>query len=416
MGDIPHHSGIQKTTTALRRLRLLICLVIAGTTLTAQTVDNDVVLLQIVAQQSQQIHANDTVWQHYVSPLCLPLMFAPEPVRSLNDTTRDCSIYAVRSNARRYIATHHTDLYTAVSDPERMEDTEITPTHVRRSLVPDEMEDRLEKERAVRNRNSCWKKQANMSLQITQNYATENWYQGGVNSFAMLASVKAFANYKRGKFAWENTGEWRTGFSTVSGDTLRHVNTTDDVFRLFTKVGYQLHPKWYVSFSTEFRTNFWTTYKKNQKTFTTSFLTPVRLTLGIGVDYQPVKGLNINCSPIAYKMVYALHHNTALVDVTEFGIKEGEDIMNEFGSSVRLNWKWKPLREIEMETKFYFFTNYQKVETELELDFNFIINRYLSAKVMLHPRYDSSTEILTGRRSRIQFKEFISVGFAHTFY
>lgn len=181
-------------------------------------------------------------------------------------------------------------------------------------------------------------------------------------------------------------------------------------------MGYQLHPKWYVSFSTEFRTNFWTTYKKNQKTFTTSFLTPVRLTLGLGIDYQPVKGLNINCSPIAYKMVYALHHNTALVDVTEFGIKEGEDIMNEFGSSVRLNWKWKPLREIEMETKFYFFTNYRKVETELELDFNFIINRYLSAKVMLHPRYDSSTEILTGRRSRIQFKEFISVGFAHTFY
>ena len=402
----------------MRHLRLLICIVIASvsTTLTAQTVDDDAVLLQIVAQQSQQIHANDTAWQQYLSPLCLPLMFTPEPIHSLNDTAPDYSIAAVRNNARRYISTHHAALYTAVSDPTRLKDTEIKSTHVRHAIVPDEMEDRLEKERAVRNRNSYWKKQANLSLQITQNYATENWYQGGVNSFAMLASIKAFANYTRGKFAWENTGEWRTGFSTVSGDTLRHINTTDDVFRLFTKVGYQLHPKWYMSFSAEFRTNFWTTYKKNQKTFTTSFLTPIRFTLGLGVDYQPVSGLTINCSPLAYKMVYALHHNPDLVDVTEFGIQEGDEIMNEVGSSVRLNWKWKPLREIEMETKFYFFTNYQKVETELELDFNFIINRYMSAKVMLHPRYDSSTEILTGRRSRIQFKEFISVGFAHTFY
>ena len=64
---------------------------------------------------------------------------------------------------------------------------------------------------------------------------------------------------------------------------------------------------------------------------------------------------------------------------------------------------------------FYFFTNYKRVETELELDVDFIINRYLSAKLMLHPRYDSTVELADGQRNKLQFKELISIGFSHTF-
>ena len=55
------------------------------------------------------------------------------------------------------------------------------------------------------------------------------------------------------------------------------------------------------------------------------------------------------------------------------------------------------------------------METELELDVDFIINRYLSAKLMLHPRYDSTVELADGQRNKLQFKELISIGFSHTF-
>ena len=101
--------------------------------------------------------------------------------------------------------------------------------------------------------------------------------------------------------------------------------------------------------------------------------------------------------------------------MSDFGIEAGSNLLSELGSSVRLDWTWKPLREIELETKFYFFTNYKRIETELELEVDFIINRYLSAKVMIHPRYDSTVELVEGSKSRIQFKELISVGFSHTF-
>jgi hypothetical protein len=137
--------------------------------------------------------------------------------------------------------------------------------------------------------------------------------------------------------------------------------------------------------------------------------------MGVGIDYKPIKGLSINISPATYKLVYASVSDSTRIDVTEYGITKGKNALNEIGSSVRVEWKWKPIREIELETKFYFFTNYKQVETELEIDVDFIINRYLSAKLMLHPRYDGTIENVTDQKSKLQFKELISVGFAHTF-
>jgi hypothetical protein len=114
-------------------------------------------------------------------------------------------------------------------------------------------------------------------------------------------------------------------------------------------------------------------------------------------------------------LVYANIADANRINVTEYGIEEGKNILNEIGSALRVEWKWKPLREIHLDTKFYFFTNYKQIETELEINVDFIINRYLSAKLMLHPRYDGTVEQVTDHRSQIQFKELISVGFAHTF-
>jgi hypothetical protein len=96
-------------------------------------------------------------------------------------------------------------------------------------------------------------------------------------------------------------------------------------------------------------------------------------------------------------------------------VATGQNMLNEVGSSLRVQWKWQPLREIKLDTKFYFFTNYKQIETELEVNVDFIINKYMSAKLILHPRYDGTIDDVAERKSELQFKELISVGFAHTF-
>ena len=394
-----------------------------------QTSDSDVLLLELVAQQGRELHRDtlvmhdsvvvvcDTMWKRYPHPLCLPLMYVPELLPSLSDTTpkNPYSIAAIRRNARRYITMYHADLYTAVSDPNRLKDVEIGHGKVQRAIVRDIQEDALDAARALRDMNSPWRRQANLSLQLTQNYATENWHQGAANAFAMLWAAKAFANYNKGNLSWENNAEWRVGVSTVSGDTLRKMNTTDDIFQIYSKFGYQLHKHWYVSIFADFRTNFFPNFQKNSNHMNTTFLTPIRYNMGLGIDYKPLKGLSVNISPVTYKLTYALNTDVERIDVNELGIETGNNMLNEVGSSVRVEWKWRPLREIELETKFYFFTNYKKVETELEIDVDFYINKYMSAKILLHPRYDGTVESTTDDKSRLQFKELISVGFAHTF-
>lgn len=395
----------------------------------AQTVDEDALLLELVAQQSRELHRDsimlgdsvlvvcDTIWKSYPHPLCVPLMYVPAPMRSLRDTTPEdrYSIAAIRANARRYITTHCADLYTSVSDPDRLKEVALGTTKIRRATVKKLERDKLEASRALHKNSSPWRTEANLSLQLTQNYATENWHQGAANAFSMLWAAKAFANYKKNNISWENNAEWRMGVSTVSEDTLRKMNTTDDIFLIYSKLGYQVHVQWYVALFTDFRTNFFPNFKKNSTQMNATFLTPIRYTVGIGVDYKPLNGLSINLSPATYKLVYANISDATRVDVTEYGIEPGKNILNEIGSSVRVEWKWKPLREIELETKFYFFTNYKQIETELEIDVDFIINRYLSAKLILHPRYDGTIEEVTNQKSKLQFKELISVGFAHTF-
>lgn len=394
-----------------------------------QTSDSDVLLLELVAQQGRELHRDtlvmhdsvvvvcDTMWKRYPHPLCLPLMYVPELLPSLSDTTpkNPYSIAAIRRNARRYITMYHADLYTAVSDPNRLKDVAIGRGKIQRAIVRNIREDALDAARALRDSRSPWRREANMSLQLTQNYATENWHQGAANAFAMLWAVKAFANYNKNNLSWENNAEWRVGVSTVSGDTLRKMNTTDDIFKVYSKLGYQFHKHWYASMFVEFRTNFFPNYQKNINLLNTTFLTPIRYTMGIGADYKPIKGLSINLSPATYKLVYANIADADYVNVTEYGIEAGKNILHEIGSALRVEWKWKPLREIHLDTKFYFFTNYKQIETELEVNVDFIINRYLSAKVMLHPRYDGTIEQVTDHRSQVQFKELISVGFAHTF-
>ena len=386
-------------------------------TLLGNVFDEDAMLLGLVAKQSRELHANDTVWERYPHPLCMPLMYVPAEFPALMDTTKEDvgSIAMIRHNARRYITQNHADMYVSMSNPDRLKQVAMGQGRVRKALVNDVEADRLDRERALRNMSSPWRYELNTSLQITQNFATNNWYQGASNSFSMLASAKGYIRYKHENILWENNGEWRAGVSTVSGDSLRKVKNTDDVFRINSKFGYQVHEHWYVSAIGEFRTNLWNNWRANTKELSTSFLTPIRFTLGVGADYKPIKGLSVNIAPATYKLVYAMKAESDMVNVTDYGIEEGKNLLHELGSSVRVDWRWRPVREIIVDANFYFFTNYKRVETELELDVDFIINRYLSAKVMIHPRYDSTVELAEGQKNKLQFKELISIGFSHTF-
>lgn len=292
--------------------------------------------------------------------------------------------------------------------------TQVEGIAIEKSLIKDAEEDRADVLRAIRDKRTPWRKDIYVMAQMTQNYATPNWYQGGNASFAMLALAKGTINYYKGPISWENTGEWRMGWSTISGDSLHKINTTDDLLRLYSKFGYEFYKHLFAIGSVEFETRFFPTYKSNSNKLATGPFSPVRLNLEIGLDWRPVKNLSIVISPLSYKMIHV--HDTIRMQQTDFGVPEGKMTLNDAGSTLRINYTWKPVREISLDGRFYLYTNYSRVEIDLELNCDFIINRFLSTRVTLHPRYDNTVIYKDDSRAHVQFKEIVSVGFAHKFH
>ena len=352
------------------------------------TADIDLVLLDMIAQQSAQIHAGDTV-----------------------DTLSIAEIMRMDSIERELREID--SLRTANANLVTQKLEQLPAIAVEKSWVKDEVEDRNDVLQAIRNMRSPWRREATVMLQITQNYVTSNWYQGGSSSFAGLGIAKGQVCYISDRFTWENTGEWRIGGSTVSADSLHKVNTTDDLFRIYSKANLRIVPKLFTSISAEIETRLLPTYKSNSMELKSAPFSPFRFNAAFGIDYKPVKNLSISVSPVSYKVIHIA--DTARVLSTDYGLEAGQRTQHNIGSSVRVEYTWKPVREVALETKFFCYTNYHHVELDLEVNCDFIINRFLSARLMLHPRYDSSVIMTGDTHAKIQFRELLSVGFAHKF-
>ncbi len=352
------------------------------------TTDKDEWLLDMVAAQSAGIHANDTV----------DTLTVAEIMRIDSIQREIAELDSLRQVNRQFI---------------QAIETRIPAIEVQKSWVKDAEEDRNDVLEAIRNMRSPWRREATLMLQVTQNYVTSNWYQGGSSSFAGLGIAKGQVSYITDRFTWENTGEWRIGGSTVSADSLHKVNTTDDILRLYSKANLRIVPKLFTSLSAEMETRLLPTYKSNSMELKSAPFSPFRFTAAFGIDYKPVKNLSVSFSPISYKVIHIA--DSARVKSTDYGLETGQRTQHNIGSSVRLEYTWKPVREVAIETRFYTYTNYRNVEVDLEVNCDFIINRFMSARLMLHPRYDSSVVMEGDKHAKIQFRELLSIGFAHKF-
>ncbi|MBR2285794.1 MAG: DUF3078 domain-containing protein [Paludibacteraceae bacterium] len=353
-----------------------------------KTADIDLLLLDMVSAQSEQLHAHDTIDTLTVGE-----------VMRLDSIAREMAEIDSLRELNAQLA-----LQTIAQTPH---------IEVEKSWIKDAEEDRNDVLRAIRDLHSPWRREAVIMLQVTQNFVTNNWYQGGSSSFAGLGTAKGQISYISDRFTWENTGEWRMGGTTIANDSLHKVNTTDDMFRVYTKANLRIIPKLFASVSGELETRLLPTYRSNSNELKSGPFSPVRFNAAVGIDWKPVKRLSLSVSPLSYKVIHI--RDTARVRVTDYGLKEGQQTQHNIGSSVRLEYTWKPVREVELEMRFFTYTNYKDVEIDLEVNCDFIINRFLSARLQLHPRYDSSVIMKGDKHAKLQFRELLSIGFAHKF-
>ncbi len=247
------------------------------------------------------------------------------------------------------------------------------------------------------------------SLQFTQNYISENWYKGGENSNRLLGSLKLQANYNdKQKIEWENMFEANLGFATVPSDTVHQYNVSTNLIRLTSKFGVQASKHWYYTANSEFSTQLVRNYQKNTDQLLSAFMSPADFYISLGMDYKLEKkkyNLSVAILPASWNYRWV---STDDIDETKYGLSQGENSLSTIGSTLKSTLTWEILPYIKLDSRFNYFTNYQKVEVSWENTFNLILNKHLSTKLFVHGRFDDGVTKVDN--TYFQLNELLSFG------
>lgn len=263
-----------------------------------------------------------------------------------------------------------------------------------------------------------WKFNGSVSLQFTQNYVTDNWYQGGESNYSGLAMANLHLNYdNKQRIQWENQLELQLGFQTNKSDAYHKVKATNNLIRLTSKFGYKAVSTLYYTGQLLTWTQLVPQYDNNSMNLRSEFLGPLYMNLSVGVDYKwNIKRFsgNIYLAPVSYNLRYISNADLW----SKHGIPQGKHSLHDAGSSILINWKVDIWKNINWQSRMYFFTNYSYINYEWENTINFVINRYLSTKLFLYPRIDTSRDFsngVEGRSKHFMFKEWLSLSLNYNF-
>ena len=252
-------------------------------------------------------------------------------------------------------------------------------------------------------------------LQFSQNYISENWYKGGESTKSLLSGFTWQVMYDdKQKTQFETKLEWKLGFITAPSDTVHTYKANNDLLRLTSKLGYKAIQNWYYTLSAEFQTQFFSNYATNSDDLVSTLFSPATLNVGVGMDYKYTKDGKVNLSVLLNPLNYTLYSvRSDEVDPTKFNIKEGHKKENVLGSRINATLTWKIIPTLLWESKFSYTTNYEKVLSEWENTFTFVVNKYLSTKLFMHGRFDDGVS-KEPDDSYFQFQELFSFGLNYT--
>ena len=266
-----------------------------------------------------------------------------------------------------------------------------------------------------------WLQSFDASLQFSQAYISPNWYQGGNNNLNMIANGVYNIKLNQAfypKYMFETTIQYKLGLNSAPDDSLRNYSISEDIFRVNSKFGVKAKERWYYSVSVDFKTQLFNSYKKNTNDLTAALLSPAELNLGLGMTYNyanPKKTVSFDASvaPLSYNLKICANDK---LDETSFGIEEGHKTKSQVGSNAECKFTWKLAYNITYNSRLFVFTNYQYVQGDWENTISFDVNRFLSTKVYVHLRYDSSTDHAADAKWKDwQLKEILSFGFSYKF-
>ena len=271
------------------------------------------------------------------------------------------------------------------------------------------------KDRPNKDRLQGWYVSGNNSLQFNQ-AAFSNWIAGGVNSYALNASVDYEFNLTRGRHIWDNRFILNYGVFKNEGEEYRKSN---DVIDLTSSYGYEFIRHFYLAASTNLKTQFSEgldyavqdsitgEYKK-----ISNFMAPGYWSLGVGIDYKPNENLQVNFHPFTSRFTFVMDDD--LQTAGNFGLKEdGDTYFYEFGAYLGARYKLNITEAISYDSRLGIYSNYLDEPFNMDIAYQGILDMkiysFLSAQATINLFYDED------QIQRTQLKQTLGVGLAYKF-
>ena len=270
-----------------------------------------------------------------------------------------------------------------------------------------------------------WKKGGVIGLNLAQTSLT-NWAAGGQNSFAMNGLLSVFANYKKGKNAWDNSLD--LGYGVLQQQGAKYVKKTDDKIDFLSKYGREAFKNFYYATLLNFKTQMDVGYNYPNDTTRnkiSNIFAPAYFVGALGIDYKPNAYLSIFAAPFTGKVTIV--NDKSLSDAGAFGVDKGKTTKSEFGGYVRMiysknDFKNEFMKNVSFTTKIDLFSNYledpQNIVVNWETQIALKINKYISVNFNTQVIYDDKIKIADKNnvsKPRIQFKEILGIGFSYKF-
>ena len=275
------------------------------------------------------------------------------------------------------------------------------------------------------NADTLWKYNGVTSLNVSQ-LSLSNWAAGGENSLSGNALVQLSADYDDGTMNWDNDLIMGFGLIRQGDDPTRK---SDDKLDISSKFGYRASKNWFYSGLISFKTQFAEGYDnpgEADRNKISNWLAPGYLNISAGMDYKPNDEFSMLIAPVTGKMTFVMDDD--LSEAGSFGLDPGETIRGEFGGYIKLTYKKEILKNVLLDTKVDFFSNYfenpQYVDVNWDMLLTFKVNDFISATLVTQLIYDRDIEfgfdstgdgINDSFEPRVQFKELFGLGFTYHF-
>ena len=268
-----------------------------------------------------------------------------------------------------------------------------------------------------------WTSHFESAIQFAQNYISPNWHKGGVSTLNLTNRELFTFNYNKDKIKFTNSLEIKNNLYTAPKDTLRDYKVGDDVFRIYSNLGYKAFNKWYYTLDVDFKTQLFSSYAENQDVKLAGLLSPFSINIGLGMKYDLDKTfasskhkkvtLSANLAPLSYTYVRTLDKDIDLG--RHFQKKKGQEEFpykqSLFGSTVNATMTFQFSRNIIWYSRLYYMTDYKRIQGEFENRLNMAINRFFSTIISLNLRYDDGIAKNEDFDSYLQINELLSFGF-----